>query len=397
MRQAGVQSAVVVAREAGISRQLVGYVAGDGPFDEAAMRAVLSEELPDYMVPARILRLERLPLTAHGKVDRDALPAPETPLATAAHVAPRSAAETVLAAIWAELLGQPVIGVEDNFFELGGDSIISLQLVGRARQAGLLIEPRDVFRHQTLQDLARVARSEGRAEDVAPEGDIEGREHPLLPIQLRFFGEDTGDRHHWNQAVLLMPKSRLDWKLVERAVVSLVAHHAALRLRFEDMDGVWRATYGAMPPTSELLWIRSDVRDAAEVTEVASSTQASLSLAGPLLRMVGMDLADGSQRLLVVVHHLVIDGVSWRVLLEDLQRRTISSAKMRLRSSWRGASPMHPGARGCRPMPVPMSWRPSSAIGLNEDRMPGSPATTIMAGSTGLPTPRKFCWHSTRV
>ena len=169
MRQAGVRSAVVVAREAGVSRQLVGYVAGDEPFDEAAMRAALSDELPDYMVPARIVRLDRLPLTAHGKVDRDALPAPEMPAATAAHVAPRSAAETVLAAIWAELLGQPVIGATDNFFELGGDSIISLQLVGRARQAGLLIEPRDVFRHQTLQDLARVARSEDKAEIVAAE------------------------------------------------------------------------------------------------------------------------------------------------------------------------------------------------------------------------------------
>ncbi len=138
MRQAGVQSAVVMAREAGVSRQLVGYVTGAGPFDEAAMRAALSDELPDYMVPARIVRLGRLPLTAHGKVDREALPAPETPIATAAHIAPRSSAETALAAIWAELLGQPVIGVEDNFFELGGDSIISLQLVGRARQAGLL-------------------------------------------------------------------------------------------------------------------------------------------------------------------------------------------------------------------------------------------------------------------
>ncbi|WP_271537165.1 amino acid adenylation domain-containing protein [Bradyrhizobium sp. CCBAU 45321] len=317
MRQAGVRSAVVVAREAGVSRQLVGYVAGDGPFDEAAMRAALSEELPDYMVPARIVRLDRLPLTAHGKVDRDALPAPEMPAAITAHVAPRSAAETVLAAIWAELLGQPVIGVTDNFFELGGDSIISLQLVGRARQAGLLIEPRDVFRHQTLQDLARVARSEDKAEIVAAELDLDGREHLLLPIQLRFLGEDAGDRHHWNQAVLLMPKSRLDWKLVELTLAALVAHHEALRLRFEEIDGGWRAIYGSPPAISELLWIRSDVRDAAEVTGVAASAQASLSLAGPLLRVVGMDLADGSQRFLVVVHHLVIDGVSWRVLLED--------------------------------------------------------------------------------
>ncbi|MBH5386164.1 non-ribosomal peptide synthase/polyketide synthase [Bradyrhizobium diversitatis] len=343
MRQAGVQSAVVVAREAGVSRQLVGYVAGDGPFDEAAMRAALADELPDYMVPSRIMRLERLPLTAHGKVDRDALPAPEMLPATAAYAAPRSTAETVLAAIWAELLGQPLIGVEDNFFELGGDSIISLQLVGRARQAGLLIEPRDVFRHQTLQDLARVARRESKAEDVVVEGDIEGREHPLLPIQLRFFGEDAGDRHHWNQAVLLRPKSRLDWLFVERTVGALVAHHAALRLRFENMGGTWRAIYGATPPMSELLWIRNDIRDAAAVTKVASEAQASLSLAGPLLRVVGMDLADGSQRLLVVVHHLVIDGVSWRVLLEDFAaaydqlRQGVASvalARSELYASW---------------------------------------------------------------
>ncbi|WP_448032947.1 non-ribosomal peptide synthase/polyketide synthase [Bradyrhizobium liaoningense] len=317
MRQAGVQSAVVVARESGVGRQLVGYVAGDAEGDEAAMRTALLQELPDYMVPSRIIRLERLPLTTHGKVDRDALPAPETPMATAAHVAPRSDAETVLAAIWAELLGQPVIGVADNFFELGGDSIISLQLVGRARRAGLLIEPRDVFRHQTLQDLARVARREYKADGTGPEIDIEGREHPLLPIQLRFFGEDAGNRHHWNQAVLLMPTWRLDWRLVERTLAALVTHHAALRLRFEEIEGSWRATCGAAPPISELLWIRGGIRDTAEVTEIASSAQASLSLAGPLLRLVGMDLADGSQRLLVVMHHLVIDGVSWRVLLED--------------------------------------------------------------------------------
>ncbi|MEH2523002.1 MULTISPECIES: non-ribosomal peptide synthase/polyketide synthase [unclassified Bradyrhizobium] len=317
MRQPGVRSAVVVAREAGVTRQLVGYVVGERAFDEAAMRAALSDELPDYMVPARIVKLERLPLTAHGKVDREALPVPDMQAAAAAHVAPRTATETTLAAIWAELLGQSVIGVDDNFFELGGDSIISLQLVGRARQAGLRIEPRDVFRHQTLQELARAARIERAEECTAPGNVLEGSEHPLLPIQARFFSEDAGERHHWNQAVLLMPKSRLDWGIVERTIAAVVAHHDALRLRFEQTDGVWRATYGAAPAVSELLWIRSGIRDAAEVTAVASAAQASLSLAGPLLRVVGMELADRSQRLLISVHHLVIDGVSWRVLLED--------------------------------------------------------------------------------
>ncbi|CAN7202807.1 non-ribosomal peptide synthase/polyketide synthase [Bradyrhizobium sp. LjRoot220] len=316
MRQPGVQSAVVVARDVGATHQLVGYVCGEGAFDETLIRAALSNELPDYMVPARIVRLESLPLTAHGKVDREALPVPETH-AAAAHVAPRTATETTLAAIWAELLGQPRVGADDNFFELGGDSIISLQMVGRARQAGLLIEPRDVFRHQTLQELALAARTEQVVQDAEPEKDLAGIEHPLLPIQARFFGEDAGERYHWNQAVLLMPQSRLDWAIVERTLAAIVAHHDALRLRFEETDGVWRASYGAAPPVSELFWIRSGIRDAAEVTALASVAQASLSLQGPLLRVVGMDLADGSQRLLISVHHLVIDGVSWRVLLED--------------------------------------------------------------------------------
>ena len=132
-----------------------------GALDAAALQGgAVSASLPDYMVPARIVVLERLPLTPNGKIDRKALPAPDQLAASAEHIAPRTPAETALAAIWADLLGQPVIGVGDNFFELGGDSIISLQLVGRARQAGLLIEPRDVFRHQTLQELARVARNE---------------------------------------------------------------------------------------------------------------------------------------------------------------------------------------------------------------------------------------------
>ncbi|MGY3617879.1 non-ribosomal peptide synthase/polyketide synthase [Bradyrhizobium sp. USDA 10063] len=318
IRQRGVRSAVVVAREAGAGRQLVGYVCGTGKFDEATLRAALAEELPDYMVPARIVTLERLPLTAHGKVDREALPAPDLPAVPGEHVAPRTPTEIALAAIWAELLGQPAIGVTDNFFELGGDSIISLQLVGRARQAGLLIEPRDVFRHQTLQELALAARTDHPAEEAAFEQDLTGGEHSLLPIQARFFGEDAGERHHWNQAVLLVPRSRLDWDVLRQAVAAVVAHHDALRLRFEEIDGAWRAEYGAAPALSDLLWIRSGIRDAAEVTALASMAQASLSLQGPLLRLVGMDLTDGSQRLLVVVHHLVIDGVSWRVLLEDI-------------------------------------------------------------------------------
>ncbi|MDU6375985.1 MAG: condensation domain-containing protein, partial [Bradyrhizobium sp.] len=140
---------------------------------------------------------------------------------------------------------------------------------------------------------------------------------PILPIQRRFFAEDAGERHHWNQAVLLMPASRLDWRAIARAVAAVLAQHDALRMQFAEVDGAWQATYGEAPSAADLLWIRH-VADAAEIAAVAATAQASLSLQGPLLRVVGMDVSDGSQRLLIVVHHLVVDGVSWRILLEDL-------------------------------------------------------------------------------
>ncbi|EAQ33362.1 non-ribosomal siderophore peptide synthetase, partial [Nitrobacter sp. Nb-311A] len=162
--QAGVGAAVVVAREAGTGRQLVGYVSGEA-LDAAALKAALAASLPDYMVPARIVVLERLPLTPNGKIDRKALPPPDRLAASAEHIAPRTPAEAALATIWAELLGQPVIGVTDNFFELGGDSIISLQMVSRARRQGVLIEPRDVFQHQTIEALAALSRDNDVAED----------------------------------------------------------------------------------------------------------------------------------------------------------------------------------------------------------------------------------------
>ncbi|WP_315718978.1 MULTISPECIES: non-ribosomal peptide synthase/polyketide synthase [unclassified Bradyrhizobium] len=313
-RQVGVRSAVVVARAIAGRQQLVGYVCGESDLDEASLRAALLEELPDYMVPARIISLPRMPLTTHGKIDRDALPLPEQPAGEAAYVAPQTAAEITLSEIWGELLGHQRIGLADNFFELGGDSIISLQVVGRARQRGLLIEPRDLFRHQTLRELASAARREQVAEVLTE--DLAGPV-PLLPIQRSFFAQDAGERHHWNQAVLLRPRARLDWPAMARAIAAVWSHHDGLRMQFAEANGEWRAGYCEASPSSDLLWTRT-VADVAGIEALAAMAQASLSLQGPLLRVVGMDVADGSQRLLIVVHHLVVDGVSWRLLLEDL-------------------------------------------------------------------------------
>src|SRR6185295_2413626 len=159
-RHSSVGQCAVIAREdvAG-NRRLVGYVvaaAGADAPDAAALRAHVGASLPDYMVPSAIVVLERLPLTPNGKLDRRALPAPEVTVGAQAR-APRTAAEEVLCGLFAEVLGLERVGIEDNFFALGGDSIMSIQLVSRARKAGLVITPRAVFAHQTVAGLAGVA------------------------------------------------------------------------------------------------------------------------------------------------------------------------------------------------------------------------------------------------
>ena len=260
-------------------------------------------------------------------MDRKALPEPDQDTVVANYAAPEGETEEAIAAIWREVLGREQIGRNDNFFELGGDSILSLQIIARLRKRGIRLTPKQVFGQQTVARLATVAviaavpaaKKRNRRRQTIVENDRVTGVHRLLPIQTRFFDEDAGNRNHWNQAVLLVPQSRLDWEVLRRALAAVVDHHDALRLRFEQVDRMWRAEYGAAPAPSDLLWVRTDVGDAVEVTAIASAAQASLSLSsGPLLRAAAMDLADGSQRLLIAIHHLAVDGVSWRVLLEDL-------------------------------------------------------------------------------
>ncbi|WP_139372962.1 amino acid adenylation domain-containing protein, partial [Nitrobacter vulgaris] len=173
LAQAGVRAAVVVAREAGAGRQLVGYVSGEA-LDAAALKAALAASLPDYMVPARIVVLERLPLTPNGKIDRKALPAPDQLAASAGHIAPRTPAEAALAAIWADLLQQPTIGVTDNFFELGGDSIIAIQLVSRIK--------RDLGQDLPLSRLFDMTTVESMAVALAPEMEVDKRSDDIAAM-----------------------------------------------------------------------------------------------------------------------------------------------------------------------------------------------------------------------
>src|SRR6186997_1030577 len=151
--QSGVSQAAVIARPDGAGGQrLIGYVVAalDAVLETAALRAALSRQLPDYMVPSALVVLERLPLTPNGKLDRRALPEPEFG-SPHSHRAPRTPQEAILCSLFAEVLGLDRVGIDDNFFERGGDSIVSIQLVSWARRAGLSITPRMVFQHQTVE------------------------------------------------------------------------------------------------------------------------------------------------------------------------------------------------------------------------------------------------------
>ncbi|RNG18647.1 non-ribosomal peptide synthase/polyketide synthase [Streptomyces botrytidirepellens] len=323
-----VEDAVVAAREDSGHRRLVCYLVATGA-DAAPgaveLRALLKRTLPDYMVPAAFVTLDRMPRNDAGKVDRRALPAPPAqPEAETAYVAPRTEAETVLARVWSEVLGTPRIGVEDNFFALGGDSILSIQIVSRARQAGLRITSKDIFRHQTIAELAVTlgsAPAPERAPAAAPTGPA-----PLTPIQHWYLdGRRPGDPHHFTMTHRLRLADDLDEAALRRAVDALVAHHAALRTRFVFLDGQWRQDVLATAPgplleRHDLSGLGEEARSRA-VREATVAAQTGLDIAeGAVLRALLFTHGPGQPpELLITVHHLVVDGVSWRVLLGDLE------------------------------------------------------------------------------
>jgi amino acid adenylation domain-containing protein/non-ribosomal peptide synthase protein (TIGR01720 family) len=287
--------------------------------DAAQLRQALAQTLPDYMLPSAIVELPALPLNANGKVDRRALALAPVEVATE-FAAPQGAVEQALAEVWAEVLGLPRVGRDDNFFESGGDSILSLQIVARARRLGWSVTPRQLFERQTVAALATVAQAlpdTGPRTALPAEGEV-----PLLPIQAQFFDTAIPARHHWNQALLLHCDQDLDAGLLQKALQAVLRHHDSLRLRFVLREqGGWNQAYAPLAEEDlrDLLWLRQ-AASAADIEALCDAAQRSLDLArGPLLRAQLIRLPDASCRLQLVVHHLVVDGVSWRILLEDLQ------------------------------------------------------------------------------
>ena len=311
-----VDEVAVVAKEESGGKFLVAYYVSSEAIDPVSLRGHVSVSLPVYMVPSYFVHLSALPLTRNGKLDRKSLPAPEAPLGVE-YVPPVSIEEKQLAEVWGDVLGVEKIGVNDNFFSVGGDSIKSIQIGSRMRTLGYEVTVQDIFSHQTIRQLSSNLKGLVCVPDQSP---VVGGS-PVTPVQRWFFEGVIKDKHHFNQSVMLNFEGGISLGAVRSIFEGLQSHHDALRMVFR-VSGVdvYQENKGLGFPLSI---VEDDLRGKADqeglLLSVANELQSGIDLeAGPLMKLGLFHREDGS-RLLIVVHHLVIDGVSWRILFEDIE------------------------------------------------------------------------------
>ncbi|WP_159888720.1 condensation domain-containing protein, partial [Paenibacillus puerhi] len=316
----GVVEAVVMARDDGQGNKLLcAYYVAESELGASELRSRLADSLPSYMVPSYFVQLERMPLSPNGKIDRKALPVPHGIIRTGMeYAAPRTQTERTLVAVWQGVLGVPTLGIHDNFFDLGGDSIKSIQVSSRMLQAGYKLEMKDLFEHPTVAALSPHVREVTR---IADQSEVTG-EAELTPIQHWFFEHKQTDAHHVNQSVMLYRAEGFDVTALRQTMTSIAVHHDALRMVVKEEGGSYKIRYRGVDEGELFELTVLDLQDAVspgEVIETISTViQSSMSLTeGPLVKLGLFRCADGDH-LLIAVHHLAIDAVSWRILFEDI-------------------------------------------------------------------------------
>nr|WP_303047190.1 non-ribosomal peptide synthetase [Bacillus pseudomycoides] len=307
---------VVVNRDEKAQFYLCAYLITKSDWTVSAIRYHLKETLPDYMIPSYFVEVESFPLTSNGKIDKKALPEPISAVPIREeYSAPLSDREKLLASVWEEVLRTERVGIHDNFFELGGDSIKAIQIAARLNEHGLKFEMKDLFKNPTVYELVPYIRfAAASAEQGLIQGDV-----PLTPIQHWFFEQQFPIPEHFNQSMMLFQEEEWNCEAVMEAFRKLCVHHDALRMVYSSSKQYSRGTE-AIDFTLQRFDFRG-VTDAKPLIEKeANYLQASLNLAEGLLIKLGIFETDVGSYLLIIIHHLVVDGVSWRILLEDFHR-----------------------------------------------------------------------------
>jgi len=313
---AGIDEAAVVLQTSNDQQYLVGYYISESALEADDLRSYLQSRLPEYMVPMYYLQLERMPLTSNGKLDRKSLPE-VTHEITGEYIAPRTAEERMLSEVWSSVLGLDQVGIYDNFFSIGGDSIKSIQISSRLRGLGYDVRVKELFTYQTIAGLSANLRQLTRLSDQSV---VEGS-FDLSPIQRWFMTGPITAKHHFNQSVLLSFVGFLSELEVRKLFGFLQNHHDALRMVFDvSLDTFLQRNVGLEMESSLSVY---DLRDSENALEELSyyteEVQSGMDLStGPLMRLGLYHFSDRSL-LLVSIHHLVVDGVSWRILFEDIE------------------------------------------------------------------------------
>ncbi len=314
----GLERVVVDAWKEEGTKYLTAYLVDHNSLNVNSLREHAKSYLPDFMVPHYWVSLDSIPMLPNGKVDRNQLPSPKEQALDSAkdYVAPVTDEQKCLSQVWSRVLGLERVGIYDRFFDLGGDSIKAIQIVALLQEEGYSLNVKEIFRSPTIESLA-LKMTESRQSDSTQ---ITTEPIPFTPIQHWFFEEHDHDLHHFNQSVLLKPKHSLQEQALRRSLMALVNYHDGLRLRFPLEEGQRLQRYGQRDQDFELIVI--DLSSTSNFEEAlqdhAQSVQESMDLEqGPLFKAV-LYRCPGKERLLLVAHHLVVDGVTWRILLEDL-------------------------------------------------------------------------------
>ncbi|TWH51680.1 non-ribosomal peptide synthetase [Sporomusa sp. KB1] len=313
---AGITASVAEIKEIGKVQHLCGYFTTNKTVNTEELKEHLAASLTGYMVPSFLMQLDSLPLTPNGKVDRKALPLPEIH-GSATYVAPHNETEAILASVFEMILGIEKIGIDDSFFALGGDSIKAIRMVSKLREQGVFVTVPIVMQGKTIRAISETAACQGTTPTIDQQA-VAG-EAPLTFIQAYFFAQNLPRPHHFNQSIMLESAQRVDETVLGQSLHALTAHHDMLR-------AVYRSAgrQEIRPVESEQLYslttyeYQEDNRWQSAMEVACNNMQAGFDLtSGPMLQ-AGLFRTPSIDMLFIVIHHLVVDGVSWRILIEDI-------------------------------------------------------------------------------
>ncbi len=315
----GITDVVITTYSRNNNISLCAYYVSDRDIVAKLLREYLSIQLPDYMIPTYFTSIAKIPITLNGKIDFKALPEPSIDLSDREIVLPRNDTEKRLAMVWQDVLGiSENLSIDDNFFDLGGDSILAIQMSSTAKSEGLNIEVKDIMQNPTIRQLGAITKVD-MGKNVISQEPIMG-EVQLSPIQKRFF-ERLGALNHWNQSIVLHSKTPVDTYILRNAFEILLERHDMLRAVYTEADHGFEQSVGNLQD-KESMYRFMVINVETEITstiieEKGNELQNSLDIANGLIAVFAVIQNSKEQYILMIIHHLVVDGVSWRIIVSD--------------------------------------------------------------------------------